>query len=193
MLVNKESPAFVYSKRMLEHYDTNYGKFEYRFQAPEYPQRIVAIYEHLLEHGFLEQMLRLDIEDQGLAGIEAVHSKELIAKVMATEEMNESETAYTIHPDNYQCKGTFEACKCAVDASLTLLRYVLEKESCGYAITRPPGHHAHPNLAYGFCFFNNVAICAKEAINTFGLKKVLIFDWDIHQGDGTQDIFYEDQ
>jgi acetoin utilization deacetylase AcuC-like enzyme len=64
----------------------------------------------------------------------------------------------------------------------------------GYCIIRPPGHHAYHNEASGFCFFNNAALAAKIALDEpFGLKRVCIFDWDIHHGDGTQSMFYNDK
>jgi acetoin utilization deacetylase AcuC-like enzyme len=62
----------------------------------------------------------------------------------------------------------------------------------GFAAIRPPGHHAGAARARGFCYFNNIAICAKYAQAYFGLKKILIIDWDVHPGDGTMEIFYED-
>lgn len=71
----------------------------------------------------------------------------------------------------------------AVDACLTGAKHALSSKRSGYALVRPPGHHAHHDLPSGFCFFNNVAVAAKMAQNEG--KKVLIFDWDIHQGDGT--------
>ena len=61
-----------------------------------------------------------------------------------------------------------------------------------FAIVRPPGHHAHCNVVAGFCFFNNVAVAARAAQKNHGAKKVVIFDWDIHVGDGTAQIFYDD-
>ena len=82
--------------------------------------------------------------------------------------------------------------KLAVDSVLTSVCEVLDDESPknrGFCIIRPPGHHAHADHHHGFCFFNNVAIGAELAASQG--KKVLIFDWDIHQADGTQDIFYK--
>ena len=84
------------------------------------------------------------------------------------------------------------AAKLAADASLSAVSQILDANSPherGFCITRPPGHHAHADHNHGFCFFNNVALAAQLAANQG--KKVLIFDWDIHQGDGTSKIFYE--
>ena len=61
-----------------------------------------------------------------------------------------------------------------------------------FAIVRPPGHHAHCNQIAGFCFFNNVAVAARAAQSKYGARKVCIFDWDVHVGDGTAQIFYDD-
>jgi acetoin utilization deacetylase AcuC-like enzyme len=66
------------------------------------------------------------------------------------------------------------------------------KFSNGFALVRPPGHHAERERAMGFCFFNNVAIGARYAIQNFSLQKILIVDWDVHHGNGTQNSFYED-
>lgn len=77
----------------------------------------------------------------------------------------------------------------AVDACLTGLEHLSTNvKSCGYAIVRPPGHHVHVEQSSGFCYFNNVAIVAKKAAKEG--KKVMIVDWDVHQGDGTQDLLY---
>jgi acetoin utilization deacetylase AcuC-like enzyme len=93
----------------------------------------------------------------------------------------------TVKGETYECKETFEAAKLAAAATITGLRKILDGQyERGYAIVRPPGHHAYQNKAAGFCFFNNVAIAAKLALNEpYNLKRVCVFDWDIHHGDGT--------
>lgn len=86
----------------------------------------------------------------------------------------------------YYCSETLNAAKVSADSALTAVCEVLDEESPlerGFCIIRPPGHHAHGDHHHGFCFFNNVALAAKLAESQG--KKVLIFDWDIHQGDGT--------
>lgn len=73
------------------------------------------------------------------------------------------------------------------------VRAVLSAEvDTSFCIIRPPGHHASCQNVAGFCFFNNAAVGARYAQKEFGVKKIAIFDWDVHVGDGTSDIFYED-
>ncbi|KAB7501190.1 Histone deacetylase 4, partial [Armadillidium nasatum] len=88
---------------------------------------------------------------------------------------------------------TWAAARIAVGCALDLAFKVAAGElRNGYAIIRPPGHHAEYQQAMGFCFFNNVAITARQLINKLNLKKVLIVDWDVHHGNGTQATFYDD-
>ena len=89
-------------------------------------------------------------------------------------------------------KHTDLASRLCAEGVVHITRQVLQGElDNGFAIVRPPGHHAYKEQFGGFCFFNNVAIAAEVARKEFGLKKIAIFDWDIHHGDGTQEFFYE--
>ena len=63
---------------------------------------------------------------------------------------------------------------------------------CAFCAVRPPGHHARPNSAMGFCFFDSIAVAARHAVDTLGVERALVVDWDVHHGNGTQEIFYED-
>jgi acetoin utilization deacetylase AcuC-like enzyme len=92
--------------------------------------------------------------------------------------------------DTYVCKNDYETTRLASGGLLNICKDVLNnKLKNGFALIRPPGHHATKNRSMGFCLFNNAAIAANE-IAKLG-KKVLIFDWDVHHGNGTQDIFYD--
>ena len=111
--------------------------------------------------------------------------------------LGEGETGYEINPgpgECYECKDTYECAKISAAGTVTAVKDILDgNHEKGYCIIRPPGHHAYHNMAAGFCFFNNVAIATKVAMSEpYNLERVLIFDWDIHHGDGTQALFYDD-
>lgn len=126
-----------------------------------------------------------NIEDK----IELVHTKKFINKVKsASDVLKEEESDYTICPsDNYECSETFNAAKLSAAVTVTGLKRILDgKNQNGYCIVRPPGHHSFKDKCQGFCFFNNVSIAAKVAKSEpYNVKKICIFDWDIHHGDGT--------
>jgi acetoin utilization deacetylase AcuC-like enzyme len=86
-----------------------------------------------------------------------------------------------------------EAALLAAGGFMELIKAVMEgKLDNGFALVRPPGHHAERNRAMGFCLFNNVAIGAMYAVKNFSLERILIVDWDVHHGNGTQNSFYDD-
>lgn len=88
--------------------------------------------------------------------------------------------------------GSVKASLVAAGLGLELVEQVVEgKVRNGFALVRPPGHHARPAAGMGFCIFNNIAVAAKKAMS-MGVKRILIIDWDVHHGNGTQEIFYED-
>lgn len=98
-----------------------------------------------------------------------------------------------IEADTPLSAGSFEAALYAVGGSLEAVRAVLTGEvDNAYALLRPPGHHALSNRGMGFCLFNNAALAAAYARQKYGLERVLIVDWDVHHGNGTQDAFYAD-
>jgi histone deacetylase 6 len=133
--------------------------------------------------------LEIKGEDTIEKDLELIHTKELIDKVKeASEKLKDGEATYTICPDdNYECKETYMAAKLSASATLTGIRDILDgKHSCGYAIVRPPGHHSFSSWTQGFCYFNNVSLAVKVAMEEpYNLKRICVFDWDIHHGDGT--------
>ena len=98
-----------------------------------------------------------------------------------------------IDMDTLVSKGSFGAAMLAAGAAVQAVRGIMEGQyRNAFAAVRPPGHHATPDRAMGFCLFNNIAIAARYLIQEYGLQHVLIVDWDVHHGNGTQDIFYND-
>jgi len=98
-----------------------------------------------------------------------------------------------IESDTPLSRGSFDAALYAAGGAMNAVRSVMNGEvRNAYALLRPPGHHAVSNRAMGFCVFNNVAVAAHYARNVYGLERIMIVDWDVHHGNGTQDAFYSD-
>ncbi|MEA2411493.1 MAG: hypothetical protein QOC77_2054 [Thermoleophilaceae bacterium] len=92
--------------------------------------------------------------------------------------------------DTVASEGTYEAALHAAGGAVALVEALVAGEApVGFSGLRPPGHHAEPRVAMGFCFFNNVAVAARHALDTLGLERVFVLDWDVHHGNGTNDIF----
>lgn len=116
-----------------------------------------------------------------------VHDLTYINHVRALEGQNANLDHETI-----LSPGSVKAAFLAAGLGIELVEQVLEgKIQDGFAFVRPPGHHARPAAAMGFCVFNNIAIAARKALSK-GIKRILILDWDVHHGNGTQETFYED-
>ncbi len=118
-----------------------------------------------------------------------VHGAEHLARVLGA---GGPSSFFDERPDLYVCEATPDAALHAAGAVVKLVDLVLQGSiNAGFALTRPPGHHAGRENAEGFCFFNNVAVAAAHALSAYGLRRVMIVDWDIHHGNGTQELFYD--
>jgi acetoin utilization deacetylase AcuC-like enzyme len=94
-------------------------------------------------------------------------------------------------PDTIASEGTYQAALHAAGGAVAMVEALVGGEaSVGFCGLRPPGHHAEPRVAMGFCFFNNVAVAARHALDALGLERVLVLDWDVHHGNGTNDVFH---
>jgi acetoin utilization deacetylase AcuC-like enzyme len=121
--------------------------------------------------------------------VSQLHSPRMVvrAKDMAAWGGGHLDPDTIVSPDSFQVAlAAAGACTSAVDAVLR------GEESNALCLVRPPGHHATPTRSMGFCLFNNIALAARHALKVLELNRVLIVDWDVHHGNGTQDIFYED-
>ncbi|NWU71464.1 HDA10 deacetylase, partial [Pterocles burchelli] len=161
----------------------------------EVPERLSSSYEQLKCYHLVERCVCVPAREGSEEEILLVHSVEHLEVAKSTQMMNEEELkrvsgnydAFFFHPNTYRCA------RLAVGATLQLVDAVMSGKVCnGMALVRPPGHHSQRNAANGFCLFNNVAIAAEYAKLKYGLQRILIVDWDVHHGQGTQYIFEED-
>ncbi|NWS32992.1 HDA10 deacetylase, partial [Polioptila caerulea] len=161
----------------------------------EVPERLSSSYEQLRSYHLVERCVHVPVREGSEEEILLVHSLEHLEVAKSTQTMNEEELkrvsgnydAFFFHPSTYHCA------RLAVGATLQLVDAVMTGEvRNGMALVRPPGHHSQRNAANGFCLFNNVAIAAEYAKLKYGLQRILIVDWDVHHGQGTQYIFEED-
>ena len=117
----------------------------------------------------------------------AVHPPEYVEQVRAVSESGGG----AFDPDTVASAGSYDAALHAAGGACALVDALLGGETgVAFSAMRPPGHHALPEVAMGFCLFNNVAVAARHALDAHGAGRVLIVDWDVHHGNGTNDIFH---
>lgn len=203
----------LYDSRMEMHADLDPDSHQI-----ERPERIISIIESLSELSSKIQTKRNScpfitiesLEPASLETIELVHSKEYIQRLAQTSTMKEEQLKEiktidcTIQEeenmendeDMYFNSHTFLSARLACAGVIASIEATLSSANApkrALAIVRPPGHHACFQKAMGFCFFNSVVVAAKHALHTGKSKKVVILDWDIHHGNGTQDLTYDDE
>ena len=157
---------------------------------PEQPGRVTAIVERLQTDGFLDKARTITPRTATDEEILRCHAADYlrIVKEDVTEGLHRLSTG-----DTPLSARSLEVAQLAAGGLLTAVDEVLTgRLRNAFAVVRPPGHHATPKKGMGFCLFNNVAIAARHAQSKHGVSRVLIADWDVHHGNGTQDIFYED-
>lgn len=153
---------------------------------PENPGRLQAIYADLDAHPVPGSIVR-EPREATSAQIERVHGHDYVRTVAETA----GKSRVVLDPDTSTSPRSYEAAVSAAGAALEASEAVFQGEARGaFALVRPPGHHAEPNAAMGFCLFNNVAIAAEHAVRSLGCKRVLVVDPDVHHGNGTQHAFY---
>jgi len=156
---------------------------------PERADRIRVI-ERMLEH---ERFAGLVREQAPLAEIETIALAHPEAYVRAVEEATPRSGLAQIDADTILSPGTYEAALRGAGGAVQAVEEVMTgKVANAFCAMRPPGHHAERAQAMGFCFFNNAAVAARYAQRRHGAERVAIIDWDVHHGNGTQDIFWSD-
>jgi len=167
---------------------------------PECPQRLDAIEDRLLVSGVGDALERLEAPTASIADLERAHGRMHVAALRGlTDGLREEidaggPTHVQIDPDTSLNMHTWDAALRAAGAALAATDAVMAGElENAFCAVRPPGHHACHDKAMGFCFLNNVAIAAHHALERHGLKRVAIVDFDVHHGNGTEDIVAGDQ
>jgi len=153
---------------------------------PEQPARIVAIERELASRGYLgfERVGSPAVERSVLEAVHPARHIELIERAAARG-------GARIDADTVVSAGSFTAARHGCGGAVALVDRVLDgRAPTGFSVHRPPGHHATAERAMGFCLFNNIAVAARHALDAHGLERVMIVDWDVHHGNGTNDIFH---
>jgi acetoin utilization deacetylase AcuC-like enzyme len=162
---------------------------------PECPQRLSAIDDHLIATGLDVALEHRDAPLVELAEVELAHSAGYVAALRdVLEEVETTGRMRALDPDTSACAGTWKAVLRAAGAAVAATDAVIDGEAeNAFCAVRPPGHHATRDEAMGFCFFNSVAIAARHALDRRGLKRVALIDFDVHHGNGTEDIIAGDE
>lgn len=155
----------------------------------ENSRRLTTAISYLEETGVKEKLTCLPPRPASIEELESVHASEYISYLRCKAEKGGG----WLDTDTVVCPGSYRAALYAAGGVARAVEAVLNGEVANaFALVRPPGHHALREGAMGFCLFNNVAVGARFALNGFGLSRVLIVDFDVHHGNGTQDAFYAD-
>jgi acetoin utilization deacetylase AcuC-like enzyme len=174
--------AFVYHPLFLRH---NTGG-----KHPEQRRRLTAIRDALQSAGLMDQFLQLEPAPAPVEAIAAIHDRTYIREL---RDRCAAGHVFDAGNDTIASPATYDAACMAAGAVLSAIDAVMDQRATNaFCAVRPPGHHAGRDHAMGFCFFNNVAIGARYLQRHHRVARVAIIDWDVHHGNGTQDVFYGD-
>ncbi len=172
--------GYVYDPIYLQH-DTG--------DHPERAQRLVSIMDALKGAGLVDDLVPIAPRKATTEELLAVHTESHVQRVA---QVAASGGGY-LDPDTFVSPRSYEAALVAAGGAIRAVEDVFAgKGDSSFALVRPPGHHATPSRGMGFCLFNNVAVAARYAQAHLDIKRILIVDYDVHHGNGTQDVFYSD-
>lgn len=174
--------GIVYHPAYLEH-DMGPGH-------PESPNRLRAIMQRLEESGTVAQLTRIEPRRAEDEWITQIHSPNYVASL---NRHAPTDGRVSLDSDTSMSPGSLHAAYCAAGGALAAVDAIMANQvDHVFCAVRPPGHHAEAGRAMGFCLFNNVAIAARYVQKKYGLARVLVVDWDVHHGNGTQHSFDDD-
>jgi acetoin utilization deacetylase AcuC-like enzyme len=158
------------------------------FTHPENPLRSEAIMNKLNQNDFLKNINVIKPKAAEEDEILLAHTKNHLEYIRSSI----NENRLMLDEDTYVVKESWNSALTAAGSLTNAIDLIIDKKyRNAFCLIRPPGHHAESNRPMGFCLFNNVAIGARYAIRKYQLDKIAIIDWDVHHGNGTQEIFYE--
>ncbi|MFO0954772.1 MAG: histone deacetylase [Isosphaeraceae bacterium] len=168
-------------ERMLDHHPPS--------NHPERPERLQTILRHLDRTGLRGRLGTGKVREATRSELSNVHTVNFINQV----EKFEVRGGGLFEADTWVFPGSNHAALLAAGAAVEAVDHVMSaRDRKAMCLVRPPGHHARPHDAMGFCIYDNIAVAAADAVRRLGLDRVLIVDFDVHHGNGTQEIFYED-
>ncbi|KAI6660493.1 histone deacetylase 6-like [Oopsacas minuta] len=176
--------GLVYDELMLKH--------ESPIEHPECPARIKRIYTAMAEAGLVARCKRVPVREATREELLSVHGEDYLNIMRKSEGKKPSdlESSEFVFNSIYLTGQSHKCALLSAGGVVDLTRMVWQGDLAnGMAVVRPPGHHAERDNAMGFCFFNNVAVAAELAVQKWGAKRVVIFDWDVHHGNGSQTMF----
>jgi acetoin utilization deacetylase AcuC-like enzyme len=157
---------------------------------PEAPSRLEAIKRELVASGIWERLRHGQAVAAGFDQLRRVHTPDYLDSLRTA---SPASGYHALDPDTCMNPHTFQAALLAAGAGILGLDEIVQgRARSAFCAVRPPGHHAGPSHAMGFCFINNVAVAAMHALEYYGLERVAILDFDVHHGNGTQDIFSDE-
>ncbi len=169
--------------------DARYLEHQTAEGHPESPERLAAVYDRLPDIEATGRIEGVPIRPARPGEILRVHSPDHLQRIAATAETE----ATALTADTLASPGSYEAAILAAGGMFSAIEAVVEgRIQNAFVLARPPGHHAERSRAMGFCLFNTVALGGRYARETLGLDRILIVDWDVHHGNGTQHAFEDD-
>ncbi|MEK6571258.1 MAG: histone deacetylase, partial [Bacteroidota bacterium] len=171
-------------------YHDDYLKHKTGFMHPEHEGRLIAIIDHLQKTDLWDSLLHITPSPADREWIFKVHTPDYVKFV---QEMCERGATVLDQGDTHVCRESYDVALLAVGGVIAGVDAVMDgRAKNAFCAVRPPGHHAESSRAMGFCLFNNIAVGARYVQEKHGVGRVAIVDWDVHHGNGTQEIFYKD-
>jgi len=156
---------------------------------PEQPKRLTSVVNYLKKNDLWDSLTHIPPYSADVAWLETIHSSQYIQSVEAACQSDQ----FQFDADTAVNRHSYRVALLAVGGALAAADAIVAgKVKNAFCAIRPPGHHAEKDAAMGFCLFNNVAVAARYLQQNHGFKKILIIDWDVHHGNGTQNAFYSD-